>query len=94
MAHSDRFSGAPMASSTWLRRTLPEEQAEPAVTITPARSSAITWVEAGTPGMAMQSVLERRGTPEANDHRIGRDCVEPGLGAIAQPGDADVIGKT
>ena len=55
--------GTPIASRTCERRTLPEEQAEPALTITPARSSAITWVAAVTQGMEMQVVLGRRRTP-------------------------------
>src|SRR5439155_10562905 len=42
----------PIAARTWLGPTLPEEHAAPALTITPARSSAMTWVSADTPGMA------------------------------------------
>src|SRR6185369_11720949 len=50
MAVPARAGGAPIAARTWLSRTLPDEQAAPALTMTPARSSAITCVAAGTPG--------------------------------------------
>src|SRR6185437_16113200 len=53
----------PIAARTWLGPTLPDEQAAPALTITPARSNAITWVSAGIPGIASAEVLGRRGTP-------------------------------
>src|SRR5581483_10793749 len=53
--------GSPIACSTWLGPTLPEEQAAPALTITPARSSAITWVSAAMPGSAIAEVFGRRG---------------------------------
>src|SRR5262249_42912550 len=49
--------GAPIACSTWLGPTLPEEQAAPALTMTPSRSSAMTWVSAETPGSAIALVL-------------------------------------
>ena len=52
----------PMARSTGDRVTLPEEQAAPALTQTPARSSAMTCVSALTPGMEMQVVLGSRAT--------------------------------
>ena len=52
----------PMAVSTAERLTLPDEQAAPALTQTPARSSAMTCVSALTPGMEMQVVLGSRGT--------------------------------
>ena len=45
-----------MAVRTADRVTLPDEQAEPALTATPARSSAMTCVSAVTPGMEMQVV--------------------------------------
>ena len=45
-----------MAASTADRVTLPDEQAAPALTQTPARSSAITWVAAGTPVLADENV--------------------------------------
>src|SRR5262249_36508611 len=48
---------APIAARTCDALTLPDEQAEPALTATPARSSAITCVSAPTPGMATQIVL-------------------------------------
>ncbi len=55
-----------MAASTWEASTLPDEQAEPALTAMPARSSAITSVSALAPGTAMQAVFGRRGTLPEN----------------------------
>src|SRR3546814_18166686 len=52
---------APMAASTWEGCTLPDEQAEPELTATPARSSAMIWVSAGRPANATQEVLGSRG---------------------------------
>src|SRR5690606_444867 len=46
-----------MAASTCERPTLPDEQAEPALTAMPARSSAITWTSLASPVRAMQLVL-------------------------------------
>ena len=40
-------AGTPIAASTWDGPTLPDEQAAPALTATPARSSAMIWVSAG-----------------------------------------------
>ena len=54
----------PISASTADRVTLPEEQAAPALTQTPARSSAITWVSAFTPGIEMQVVLGSRSALE------------------------------
>jgi len=51
-----------MASRTCEGPTLPDEQAEPALTATPARSNAMTWVSLGIVGMAIQAVLHSRGT--------------------------------
>ena len=51
-----------MAIRTAERLILPDEQAAPALTQTPARSSAITCVSALTPGMVMQVVLGSRAT--------------------------------
>ena len=50
-----------MADRTAERVTLPDEQAAPALTQTPARSSAMTWVSAFTPGMEMQVVFTSLG---------------------------------
>ena len=50
-----------MDVSTPDRRSLPEEQADPALTAMPARSNATTWVSLSTPGMAMQEVFGSRG---------------------------------
>ncbi len=52
---------APMAPSTWEGATLPEEQAAPALTAIPARSRAMTWVSAASPGLPKQLVVGRRG---------------------------------
>ena len=49
-----------MAKSTAERVTLPEEQAAPADTQMPAKSRAMTWVSARTPGIEMQVVLGNR----------------------------------
>ncbi len=75
MAQSAMSSGTPIAVSTALRRSLPDEHAAPALTITPARSSAITCVAAGTPGMAMQSVLASRATSAAKTGASGAMAV-------------------
>src|SRR3954451_382393 len=53
--------GRPIALSTWLGPTLPDEQAAPALTITPSRSSAMICVSEATPGSASAVVLGRRG---------------------------------
>ena len=50
-----------MASITWLDFTLPDEQAEPALTEKPAKSSAITALVAGQPGKPRQIVFTKRG---------------------------------
>src|SRR5690606_8818100 len=63
MAQPAASAATPMAPSTWDARTLPEEQAEPLLTATPARSSAITWVSAATPARPMQLVFASRATP-------------------------------
>ncbi len=55
-----RSSGTPMAASTWLAATLPDEQAEPELTAMPARSSDISEVSAAIPGVAKSVVLGRR----------------------------------
>ncbi len=57
-------SSKPMASSTRLAFfTLPDEQAEPALTAKPARSICITCVSPAQPGTAKHEVLGRRGAP-------------------------------
>src|SRR5262245_7282682 len=56
-------SGAtPIAASTRLERTLPDEHAAPELTATPSRSMAITAVSALSPGSAKLEVLGRRAT--------------------------------
>ena len=49
MVDSASAGSTPMAASTWLVATLPEEQAAPAETATPARSRAMTCVAAAMP---------------------------------------------
>ncbi len=51
-----------MAPRTWEAETLPDEQADPEDTATPARSSAITAVSALTPGTEKADVLGSRAT--------------------------------
>src|SRR5260370_21826544 len=55
--------GTPMAASTCEDWTLPEEQAAPADTATPARSKAMTAVSALMPGTAHNVVLGNRSSP-------------------------------
>src|SRR5258708_35981066 len=55
-----RSAPTPIAASTWLGPTLPEEQAAPALTMTPSRSSAMTWVSAGVPGHAVAGAFGKR----------------------------------
>ena len=54
-------AGTPMAVSTWDGLTLPLEQADPALTAMPARSSAMIWVSLVAPGIDMQVVLATLG---------------------------------
>ena len=85
MAPRASAGAVPIAASTCDGATLPEEQAEPELTATPARSSAIISVAASTPGTANETVLGSRGavsaktTASATTERIG-DCQ-----AIAHP---------
>ena len=62
-----------MARNTCEASTLPEEQAAPELTATPARSSPITNVSAFAPGTAMQLVLGNRSTRRRKHDRIRRD---------------------
>src|SRR5260221_13026400 len=55
--------GTPMAASTCEDWTLPEEQAAPADTATPARSKAMTAGSALIPATADNVVLGRRSEP-------------------------------
>ena len=63
MAPCLKSCAIPIASRTWDRPTLPEEQAEPEDTATPPRSSAIISRSALTPGMLNALVLGSRGRP-------------------------------
>src|SRR5271165_2492074 len=47
-----RLGSTPIAARTWDGVTLPEEQADPELTATPARSRPIIKVAAATPGTA------------------------------------------
>ena len=67
---------APMASKTCEGCTLPEEQAEPEETATPARSKPITAVSAFSPGTVNSVVFGRRGT-------VSEKMIAPGC--LAQP---------
>ena len=60
-------SGAtPIAPSTRLERTLPDEQAAPELTATPSRSMAITAVSAVIPASAKFEVFGKRGAVAPN----------------------------
>src|SRR3546814_14584064 len=61
IAEPASLSLAPMALSTWDGCTLPEEQTATELTATPARSSAMSWVSAGSPASATREVLGSRG---------------------------------
>ena len=62
MAARASSGSSPIASSTWLAPTLPDEQAAPALTAMPARSSAMTSVSALGPASASADVLGSRGS--------------------------------
>src|ERR1700724_492512 len=87
-----RSEPTPIAASTWLGPTLLEEQAAPALTMTPSRSSPMTWLSAGRPGSSRADVLgarapgPRRGTtaqnparrlPAVRRHRVVRRACAP-----------------
>src|SRR5215211_1948904 len=63
IAPAPRRGPTPMAVSTCEAATLPDEQADPDDTATPARSRAISAVSALTPGTAKKVVLGNRSTP-------------------------------
>ena len=75
MAPAASAGSTPMASSTCERRTLPEEQAEPDDTATPARSKAISAVSALRPGTAKAQVLGSREAPEPKTTASGAICL-------------------
>jgi hypothetical protein len=59
-------SGAiPMAASTWLGFIDPDEQALPALTEMPARSSWTSWLAELTPGIATPPIVARRAAHSA-----------------------------
>ena len=63
MDSSAAIGSIPIALNTWLLATFPELHAAPALTATPARSSAIIWISAGIPTRRTQEVLTKRGLP-------------------------------
>src|SRR5580693_6068737 len=65
MAPRANSGRTPIAASTCDGDTLPDEHAEPELTATPARSSAIISVAASTPGTAKQTVLGSRDVASA-----------------------------
>ena len=77
-------AATPIAASTWLGPTLPEEQAAPALTMTPSRSSAMTWVSAATPGIAIAEVFGRRGAAAPSTTASGATAAMPRLQFVAQ----------
>src|SRR5690606_17448301 len=64
MADRATSSGKPIAVSTGLTPTLPDEHAAPALMATPAKSNRITSVSADRPGSARHVVLGRRSAPD------------------------------
>src|SRR5204863_6041336 len=62
-AQAASLSSTPMAVSTWLTATLPDEQVEPELIITPSRSSPISAVSAVRCAMAKADVLHSRADP-------------------------------
>ena len=94
-ADADRRRGDigrdPIAASTWLGPTLPDEQAAPALTMTPSRSSAMIWVSADGAGHR-----DRRGVRQARrrgaDHdRLGRQRRDFRFERVAQLADPLVV---
>jgi hypothetical protein len=89
MAFRALSSPTPIAFSTWLACTLPDEQAAPALTETAARSKAITCVSAATPGIPMHDVFGSRaaGAPYtgADGHIASRRRSNPSRSAANLP---------
>ena len=56
---------SPIAVNTRLGFTLPDEQAEPALTAKPARSRPMIWVSEGRPSTPKQETPATRGAPRA-----------------------------
>ena len=65
---------------------MPDEQALPALTATPARSSPMTSVSALVPGTAMQLVLGKRSTLPRQHHSLGHERESLRLKRIAKRG--------
>ena len=63
MAQRASASATPIAERTCEAPILPDEQAAPALTATPSRSSAMTCVSLETPAREKQLVLPTRGAP-------------------------------
>ena len=81
-------AAAPIAARTWLGPTLPDEQAAPALTMTPSRSSAMTWVSAAVPGIAIADVFGRRPITAPSTIASGADRDDLGFECVAQIADA------
>ena len=75
-----------MALNTCEASTLPDEQALPELTATPARSSPMTKVSALVPGTAMQLVLGKRSTLPRQHHSLGHEPQSLRLKLIAKRG--------
>ena len=84
-----------MAASTGDGCTLPEEQAAPDDTATPARSKAITAVSARRPGWLKAVVFGNRSACLAENDDVWRGRAQPGLQPLAQPqGMRGLVGQT
>ena len=75
-----------MALNTCEASTLPDEQALPALTATPARSSPMTKVSALVPGTAMQLVLGKRSHFPRQHHSPGHEPESLRLQLVAKRG--------
>ena len=73
MAQPVSAAGAPKARNTCDGSTLPDEQAEPALTATPARSKPMTCVSLCTPGMVMAAVDMVNRIPDLDEKTVRRE---------------------
>ena len=94
MALFASFGGTPIAASTWLGATLPDEQAEPDETATPSRSSAITSVSAAIPSTPTQSVCGSRGAPAPKTVAAGRSPAIAAASASRQPAQPSALARS
>src|SRR5689334_3911107 len=77
MAHSLSSAGTPIALSTWLGPTLPDEQADPDDTETPFKSRPIIATEFLSPGIAKSSVLPIRSDFSPKTTAFGAKAYKP-----------------